>query len=191
MIDSFAHLSDEQLAEKIKENPDFLKGLIDRYWGRLFGYLRRSFYLENEDLEDLLQEIFLKAYVNLNDFDHSFKFSTWIYSIARNHAIDFLRKNKRKLKADILDDGEIIKILRANDDLEKELFERIEMKKIKEAINRLDFKYKEVLVLKFLEEKNYQEIMDIIKKPKGTVAALINRGRKQLLKSFGKKAVDE
>jgi RNA polymerase sigma-70 factor (ECF subfamily) len=184
MVEQFARFSDKELVEKAKENPDFFGELISRHWDKLFGFLRRIFYLENEDLEDILQEVFLKAYRNLNDFDNSFAFSTWIYSIARNHAIDYLRKHRRKLEADILDDGQIMQIMRSEESPEKDLSKKQDLEKIRRAIGKLDLKYREVLLLRFLEEKSYQEIMDIVQKPKGTVAALINRGRKQLLEQL-------
>ena len=105
------------------------------------------------------------------------------YRITHNEVISNYRKFKNKPSIISFDvDGEFIKNIADDLDIEKE----INLKELKTdvslVLNKMDIKYREVLVLRFLEEKNYREISDILKKPEGTVATLLNRAKKQFLK---------
>lgn len=173
-------LDDIRLVELAKDNPDLFSGLVDRYWGKLFGYVRKTSYFLPEDIEDILQEVFIKVYKNLNDYDDSFKFSTWIYQITRNTVIDSIRKKQARPQSINLKNDEILDFFADSIDIEKPFLMKQDLAEIKKIIKSLPEKYREVMMLKFLEEKSYEEIMDIIKKPKGTVASLINRGKKMV-----------
>lgn len=175
------------MIERAKINPDDFQVIVSRYYHRLFGYLKRTFYFSHEDLEDLLQEVFIKVYRFINDYDETMAFSTWIYQIARNCAIDEIRKRKSRPTTVSLEPDETLKFFRSGTDLEAQLIMGDQLKKVKEIIQQLPLKYREAMVLRFLEEKSYEEIMDILQKPKGTVAALISRGR-ELLKN---KAIEQ
>lgn len=181
MIDKNDADIDRGLVAAAKKNPDEFRIIVERYWNRLFGYLRRSSYFSQEDIEDILQEVFIKVYRFINDYDDSMSFSAWIYQIARNTMIDEIRKKKRRPISSKLELEEFVKILKSSLDLEAEFHFSDSLEKIKNIIEELPFNYREVLMLRFLEEKDYSEIMDILEKPKGTVAALINRGRKMLI----------
>lgn len=173
--------TDKELVEAAKANPDAFGMIMDRYWHRLFCYTRRLTYFSQEDIEDVMQEVFIKVYRYLNDYDDSFAFSTWIYQITRNTVIDEIRKKKARPQAVQLDTEEMMTVLRSSMDVEKEVHANESMANLQKAIEDLPFKYREILTLRFLEEKDYTEIMDIMQIPKGTVASLINRGRKILL----------
>lgn len=181
--------SDEQLVFLAKKNPDDFRAIMVRYWNRLFGYVKRMSYFSQEDIEDILQEVFMKIYRYLNDYDSSMTFSTWIYKITRNCVIDEIRKRKSRPKDVWLEANEWRNVFRDKLNLEKELSAKISLEKVIKIIEKLPFEYKEVLILRFLEEKNYEEIMDILQKPKGTVASLIARGRILLLKEIKEKAI--
>lgn len=162
--------------------------IVDRYSDPLFRYLRRISYFSPEDIEDMLQEVFIKVYKNLNSFDQAMKFSTWIYQITRNQMIDEIRKKKARPDELKLLDDEWLKMFRSGIDLGKQLETKEELERVKKLMEQLPFQYKEVLMLRFLEEKSYEEIVDIVKKPKGTVAALINRGRKMVKELVDRKS---
>ena len=181
--------TDKQLVFLAKANPDDFQGIMARYWNRLFGYVKRMSYFSQEDIEDILQEVFIKVYRYLNDYDETMTFSTWIYRITRNCVIDEIRKRKSRPKNVQLEAQEWQKIFLDKLNLEKELSVKISLEKIEKIIAGLPFEYKEVLVLRFLEEKTYEEMMDILQKSKGTVASLIARGRKMLLKEIERKEV--
>jgi len=180
-------LTDNELVELSKEDSDMFGELVSRYQNRLFYYIKRISYFGDEDIEDIIQEIFIKVYRNLNSFDRDLTFSTWIYQISRNATIDAIRKKQVRPQSARLEEDDMIKIFKSNIDIGSELELKEHVNEITEIINDLPYKYKEVMILRFLEEKNYEEIMDIIRKPKGTVAALISRGRKMLIKEVKKK----
>ena len=173
-----AKSSDEDLVKKVVENPDHLTFLVDRYWQKLFWFVKRMSYFSSEDIEDILQEVFIKVYKNINSFDDSYRFSTWVFQITRNTTIDAIRKNSVRPQEVGLEQDDFKMIFSENGiGIEEQMINKEKLKKAEKIINSLPLKYREVMILKFLEEKNYEEIMDIVKKPKGTVASLLNRGK--------------
>lgn len=174
---------DEELVELILKNQSYFLHIVKRYKIKLFAYIRRISSVSIEEAEDLLQDVFLKVFVNLNDFDNGLKFSSWIYRITHNVVIDNFRKNKARPQMIELDmDSDRIKNLADNFDIEKSLDDIFLKERIQTALGRLNWKYREILILKYLEEKEYQEISDIIKKPMGTVASRINKAKQELKK---------
>jgi RNA polymerase sigma-70 factor, ECF subfamily len=182
--------SDAELIELAKADPESFGLLMERYQIPLFHYIRRLTQLPKEDVEDLLQEVFIKIYQKLNEYNELLKFSSWAYRIAHNHIIDFFRKTSSRPKTNSLEDYELVKLLKSKTDMAKELSSKDCLEKIKACLEKLPLKYKEVLVLRFLEEKSYEEIMDILRKPKGTVATLIARGREMLSVNMKKEGID-
>ncbi len=172
--------NDVKLVDLAKKDPENFEALMVRYQNRLFHFIKRISFFSKEDAEDILQEAFIKIYKNLNSFDDSLKFSTWAYQITRNCVIDAIRKKQSRPQKARLENEDLAKIFKSGTDIENETLAKDTLNKVKEIIDKLPFKYREVIILRFLEEKNYNEIMDIVKKPKGTIAALINRGRKML-----------
>lgn len=179
-MEDYQNVSDNELVELSKTNPDFFGELVRRYQKQLFYYIRRISYFTDEDIEDILQNVFIKIYQNLNNFDLDLKFSTWAYQITRNATIDAIRFKQARPQTLDLEQEDLVRFFQSSENIEKDFLKRDDWEKIKQVINDLPFQYREVLVLKFLEEKSYEEMMDILKKPKGTVATLISRGRKLL-----------
>ena len=173
---------DAILTELAIKDPESFGILMQRYQGPLFHYIRRIGQLSKEDTEDLLQEVFIKIYQKLNEYNEVLKFSSWAYRIAHNHVIDYFRKANARPQTNALEEYEWEKIIKASIHIEKEVMDKDCVEKIKKCIRELPLMYKEVLVLRFIEEKEYEEIMDILKKPKGSVATLIRRGKELLVK---------
>jgi RNA polymerase sigma-70 factor (ECF subfamily) len=171
--------SDEELAVLSLTARDYFGCLVKRYEAKLAAYLRRLFGLSQEDIEDILQETFIKVYLNLNDFDKDLKFSSWIYRIAHNQAVSSFRKMKTHGWPVSLETNSWQE-LAGEVNLMEEISREQDKAILAAALAQLPFKYREALVLKFLAEKSYKEISDILKKPEGTVATLINRGKKLL-----------
>ena len=181
---------DEDLIQFILEDQDNFTYLIQRYEDKLSRYIYRISGLNKEDIEDLLQDVFIKVYQNLNDFDTSLKFSSWIYRIAHNQTISNYRKIKvRPVTVSIDDDPLLANKIVYNKDLVQELDNELDLKLINKILDKMDKKYKEVLVLRFFDEKDYGEISDILQKPVGTVGALINRAKTQFKKTAEKEKV--
>jgi RNA polymerase sigma-70 factor (ECF subfamily) len=178
--------SDEEIAGEALRTPDAFGILMKRYEAPLSRYIRRISSFSPDETEDVLQEAYVKAYRHLRNFDGKSKFSSWIYRIARNQTIDTARKRKTKATVSI-EEHELGNFLRATTDLEGDLVRRDDLDQVEAAIRALPDTYRDALILRFLEEKSYEEIMDILHIPKGTVATLIRRGRALLMKNLKEK----
>ena len=188
---NFDKITDEELVKLILENQENFLYLVRRYEEKLTRYIRRISGLDKEDIEDLLQDIFIKVYQNLNDFDTSLKFSSWIYRITHNHVISNFRKSKaRPVTVSIDEENDIARKIASGIDILKEVDQKLKKKVIIDVLKKMDKNYKEILILKFLEEKDYNEISDILQKPVGTVGTLINRAKKQFKKIVEKEKID-
>ena len=172
--------TDEELVGLAKTSPDFYFLLMERYEEKILRYIGRITNCPKEVVEDLGQEIFLKAYQNINDFDEKLKFSSWLYRIAHNHTISHWRRNKKEQNLISWDESESLKnILESEDDLVRDLDNKLVGDKISTVLEKIKPNYKEVLILKYIEGRDYQEISDIIRKPMGTVGTLILRAKKE------------
>lgn len=175
-------LEDSDLVKKSLADASNFKYIIERYESKFSQYIRRKTSVSKEDIEDLLQDIFIKIYLNLRGFDTSLKFSSWAYRIAHNEIITWYRKKKIRPQINFEDYEEenLINFFAEDTDIEKEFGIQELKKHIKESIDKLDDKYKDIIILRFLEEKEYEEISDILQIPLGTVSTLIYRGKKEL-----------
>lgn len=174
------NMTDQELARRSSENPDFFGALMERYETPLLRYIRRISSLPNEDAEDILQETFIKTYRNINDYDPDAKFSSWIYRIAHNQTIDTLRKRKVDSASFSIEANDAAQFLKAASDIGAETETADTLARVETIIRKLPETYREALILRFLEEKSYEEIMDILELPKGSVATLIHRGSRLL-----------
>ena len=185
-----AEKTDEELVALTLSNQDFFSCLVERYEPKLMRYIRRISAATQEDAEDLLQEIFVKVYRNLNDFDPDLKFSSWIYRIAHNQVVSQWRKMKSRPSVIKFEaDEDFLKFIAAEGDLSRDTERKFAGEEVRKMLGNLDDKYKEVLILKFLEGKDYQEISDILQKTLGTVATLINRAKKQFARIAKEKKI--
>lgn len=166
-------------------NQDDFVYIVDKYKEKLASYIKRLTNASTEDVEDTLQEVFIKVYLNLNDFDENLKFSSWIYRITHNQVISRHRKLKARPEGYAVGiDDKLANSLMAEADIKGQVDNRILQKTINSVLNKINEKYRDVLVLKFLEEQSYQEISDILKKPLGTIASLINRAKQEFREEF-------
>jgi len=168
-------LSDSDLILKSIENMDYFACLYDRYEQKFLRYIGRISYANHEETADILQDAFIKIWKNLNNFDPNLKVSSWLFRIVHNETISFCRKKKsfgknRKVNPDFLNDlpEEV------DDDIDAEARQLL----THEVLGKLAVKYREILVLRFLEKMSYEEISDVLKIPEGTVAVRINRAKK-------------
>ncbi|MFZ5391793.1 MAG: RNA polymerase sigma factor [Patescibacteria group bacterium] len=183
MINSLSEKSDQELVSLTLVDQNNFGYLIERYEQKLLRYIRRLSNINMETAEDILQETFIKVYKNLNGYDQSMKFSSWIYRIAHNEVINYFRKNKNMGTMISLDEENgLINILTSAEKTEKNAIDGELNKKMTKVLNMLDDKYKDILILKYLEEKDYQEISDILQIPTNTVGTLIHRGKAELKK---------
>lgn len=172
--------TDKELVTLALQDPDNFLHIMQRYEAQLLRYVMRTINASESDAEDILQEVFLKVYQNLNGFDQRLKFSSWIYRITYNHTISYYRKNKKHSVILSVEDNQIMMERLASDlDIQEQVDTKIVGERVATLLNKLDKKYRQVLILKYLEEKDYKEISDILRKPSGTVATLINRAKEK------------
>jgi RNA polymerase sigma-70 factor (ECF subfamily) len=174
--------TDEEIAELISDNKESFGVLIRRYESKITRYVRRIGGGTQESVEDVVQNIFIKVYVNIESFHKGQKFSSWLYGIAHNECIDYWRKNKKHTNISLDENTELAAVLASSENIEQNLFVKEDALFVRKAIDQLPVKFKEVLVLRYLEDKDYQEISDILKKPVSTVGTLIHRAKEQLKK---------
>jgi len=193
MIDlkSASETSDEELVKLTLENQDNFLYLVDRYKARLTNYILRLTNVNAEDAEDILQDVFIKVYLNLNDFNKDLKFSSWIYRITHNQVISQHRKLKARPEGYAVDiEDQAARHLAADVDIAAEADLHIFKANILKVLNKLDGQYREILVLRFLEEKSYQEISDILKKSPGTVASALNKAKQELRRELSQQNIN-
>lgn len=184
------NLSDTELVKLTLESQDNFLYLVDRYKGKLLSYIRRLTNVNDDDAEDILQDVFIKVYLNLNDFNADLKFSSWIYRITHNQVISSHRKLKARPEGYAVNiDDQAALDLAADIDIAAGTDLNIMKQNISRILSGLDEKYRDILVLKFLEEKSYQEISDIIRKPAGTVASMINKAKQEFRKEMAKQKI--
>ena len=190
MTDNPEGVADEELVSLTLKNSDNYRHLIRRYERPLARYVLRIAALPREDVEDILQVVFIKAYQNLEDFDPALKFSSWVYRITHNETVSHLRRlsSRPQITLGGEDENEAERFV-ANLNLEEILDQHFLAGDTWKVLEAMDPKYREVLVLKFLEEKDYREIADILKKPIGTVGTLILRAKAQFKKTAQQKKV--
>ena len=129
------------------------------------------------DADEAAQEAFVAAWRALPNFRGDAKFSTWLYRLTTNAAIDVMRREKRH---QTVGDGEMIEV--ADDaDSPQETVERTEQQEaVQEALATLSEEYREVLLLRYMEELDYAEIAEVLQLPSGTVKSRINRAKAAL-----------
>lgn len=156
--------------------------LQNKYEARIKNLIRRMI-KDQDDVNDLVQESFIKAYNALPNFQFGYNFSAWIYRIASNNCIDFLRKRRfQKVSIDqpIGDEENYINIKDEDLTPDIELISKERKNIINEAIDSLPENYKEIIELRHKKELDYKEIADILELPLGTVKAHLFRARKAL-----------
>jgi RNA polymerase sigma factor (sigma-70 family) len=196
--------SQEMLEKKKRESREEDSALIQRalagdqrafrrirqkYQETIYHLILRIVRNKKEEVDDLTQEAFIKAFTSLASFNEEYAFSTWLYKIATNNAIDYIRKRKlqtfsidKPLESEENDysfelpDTELVP--------DQKLIALQRKKMLDDAMNSLPPKYRMVMTMRHVDEKEYQEIAKILKLPLGTVKAHIFRAREMLYKQL-------
>jgi RNA polymerase sigma-70 factor (ECF subfamily) len=187
---SIVELTDEQVAAKVqKGDTESFKILVERYEAKMTRYAKRFLFAADE-AQDLVQEVFIKSYVNIRSFDIDRRFSPWIYRIAHNEFVNALKKKKKDranislFYVDVLFPHPIAKET-ADDPMNRhEVAELLEG-----SLGELDAKYRDPLVLYYLEDMDYKEIAEVLHIPVSTVGVRLQRGKTLLKKSVREKTI--
>ncbi|KQL57014.1 MULTISPECIES: RNA polymerase sigma factor SigW [Bacillaceae] len=177
----------KRLISEIKQGDDqAFAELVDLYKDKVYQVAYRMVG-HPQEAQDVAQEAFLRVYTNLEKYDVNRKFSTWLFRIATNVAIDRLRKRKPDFylqdKVKGTEDITYESQLAATDDLPEDQVVQFELQDwIQAEINHLPPKYRTAIILKYLEDLSLKEISDIMDLPVATVKTRIHRGREALRK---------
>ena len=180
-LEDYIVASDQQLIERVLDgDASAFEHLFNRYRDSI-----QQLYLQKtggnlDDSNDLLQETFVKVYLNLQRYSTQYTFGQWIYTIARNTFIDYVRRKR--------DDTVSIDILRETSGIstwnepnpEERLITHQNRDRIKVFLDHMSPRYKELIELRFFKEYSYEEIASHLNLPMGTVKTQIHRAREQL-----------
>ncbi|MBU0488591.1 MAG: sigma-70 family RNA polymerase sigma factor [Bacteroidetes bacterium] len=187
----------DNLTDKAQRDYILVRKAVDdgdqKSYAQLMYYYRDSIYFmllkmtnNQNDADDLTIEAFGKAFKNLHQYTPDFAFSTWLFKIASNNCIDFIRKKRKNIFSidNPIDqgDGDEVRISIASDTLDpEERFIKEQKKKLmREVVEKLKPRYKRLVELRYFSEYSYEEIADELELPLGTVKAQLFRARELL-----------
>ena len=180
-MENVEKLSDEELVELVRtKDQELYAEIVKRYQDKLLRYV--LYLIKNrQKAEDAVQNAFIKAFINLMGFSTKKKFSSWIYRIAHNEAINIIKKHRKEILLD--KDGWDRHQLLEDRHIHKRVSDRETKEQVKKYLSILPLKYRESITLFYLEEKSYKEISDILRISVGGVGARINRAKKIIQKN--------
>ena len=175
--------SEIELIEGARQgDPKAQEGLVRLYEGRIFGHVYRMVG-NKEDARDILQKTMVRALTNLHQYNPANSFAGWIFRIATNRALDFLRRRKLEMRT-FAYEGDIRMENIANGAVrhDAKVAENLDWDIVEGCLERLDPRYRTVLFLRYRDGLSYKEISDALSIPMGTVKVLLHRGRLELKK---------
>lgn len=178
--------TDETIALSVQNgNTDAFGELVERYEEKLMRYARK-FLRDPDDAKDIVQDIFMKAYENIQSFDATRRFSPWIYRIAHN---EFVNELKKRSKGPVfgIDFDFMFPQLIAYETADSGALERDVRAMLERFLDELDPKYREPLILYYFEGLSYKDMADILHIPTSTVGIRLARGKGMLQKIAAQK----
>jgi RNA polymerase sigma-70 factor (ECF subfamily) len=172
-------LTDKEIIKLSLADIAYFRCLFERYEPRLKVYIKRISGFNIEETEDIIQNSFIKIWKNLNNYDDSIEVSGFVFNIVHNETISYWRKIDAVHR---LKDA----VSRLNVTEEETQLTENENPELKQIIESMPQKYKEVIILRFFENMDYEEISYILKIPEGTVATRINRAKAYFAKKADK-----
>lgn len=171
-------IADETLVADVQDgNIGAFEELLRRYQGKLYRFVTRII-SEHHAAEDIVQVAFIRLYTSIERVDTSKKFSSYLYALTRNCAISFLRAQKRDVPL------EEALTLTSDESPDAHVIAKDERRRVREAVNALDTKYKNVLSLYYFDNLSYEEISKRLKFPLNTVRTHIKRAKEVLRKKL-------
>jgi RNA polymerase sigma-70 factor, ECF subfamily len=172
--------SDEKLVELIKQGEVIsFEHLVVRYQKRLVNFSFRITGIK-EMAEDIVQESLVKVYKNIDKVNTSKKFSTFIFEITKNTAIDYIRKSKKEISLEniVLYDEEV--------DIYDRMSSDEETRNLKSALKKIDERYRIILTLYYFDDLSYDKIASKLKLPINTVRTHLRRAKEKLKSELAK-----
>ena len=178
-----ADKTDEAIAKLVQNGDNQEFGLlVERYEQKMFRYARK-FLLNPQDSEDLVQEVFIKAFINIQGFNARRRFSPWLYRIAHNEFINALKKKGRE-PVPFFDSDTLFSQPIAREKTDSQVNAQDLQKTIGQCLEKLDPKYREPLVLYFYEDMDYQAIAEVLQIPMSTVGVRLKRAKEAMRRFY-------
>jgi RNA polymerase sigma-70 factor, ECF subfamily len=179
-------MTDEDIVRQTLSDKEAFALLVERYEAKLLRYLERLGVGIREDREDILQNAFVKAYKNLNSFDPTLAFSSWMYRITHNEAMSFFRAKRARPQVILNEESESLITELRDDTSDTASFTelRLSREELSRAFAKLEPRYRDALTLRFFEDCSYTEMSDILEVPLGTVSTLLYRAKRALRKEL-------
>lgn len=180
-------MTDEEIVARVRNGETRLfEELVRRHQDKVYGLAAR-FVGKSAEAEDIVQEVFLRAYRGLDRFKGEAKLSTWLYRVAYNLCIDWQRSHRRRRRgaASLDQAGEV-----ADDrvDVVRDLVDKEERARVRKAVDALDERYRSVVVLLYYQKHSYEEIAAMMDVPLKTVETRLYRARKLIRRRLEREA---
>ncbi len=170
-MDDNEKLTDEEIVEQVRSlDQEFYAVIVERYQAKLLRYAK-SLIKDEHAATDVVQESFIKAFINLKGFDVKKKFSSWIYRIVHNEAMNTVKKYPKEIP--LSDDIDFP----SSENIENDIEQKEMAVLVEKCLGKIPLSYSEPLALRYIEDKSYEEISDILRMPMGTVATRISRAK--------------
>lgn len=182
-------LDDEALMGLVQSNDDqkAYELLYKRHWRAVMNYMSNMIY-DKAKVEEVAQEAFFKVYRHRSQYDITRKFKPWLWTIARNTTLDYLRKKKDLLIEDLSsadDDRDALSLIEdEGDGAEELLIKKADSEKVYAILDKLSASHKEILTLACLSELTYEEICEITGKSLSSVKSTLFRARKKFMEEL-------
>lgn len=179
MTHTFAALTDESdesiVSKVVRGDSDAYAEIMSRYEPRLLRYV--TYLIHNQAMAaDVVQETFIKTYQNLHGFKPQYKFSSWIYRIAHNEAMNAVKKNKHISDSDIDEAPDSSYDARLDEVLDRAFLKE----HVHSCLEKLEPKYRAVIQLVYFEHMKYDEVSDVLHVPASTVGVWLSRAKSRL-----------
>lgn len=194
MPTDLSRLSDEEVMGLFQQDdPAAFDELVRRYKDRLYAFIDQM--VHNRPLaQDLLQECFIRLWRHKMKYRNIARFSTWLYTIAGNLVRSEMRRLAREPRVDLepRDPSERpIELPHPGMSVDQQVHRNMTVERVRAAIDRLPEEFREVIILRELEELSYEEIVEMLRVPLGTVKSRINRARARLQTLLSRQIKDE
>ncbi len=188
-LDTCPHTDKEVIQSIIDGNREDFEILVNRYYKQITAYLGRLLNFNEGDVQDVLQETFINAFVNLVTYNSSLSFSSWLYRIAHNLAVDLIRKKSKYYIIDTNDQvaqNQIYQNQTITNQSDQEHENIINNERLTSILQRLDLEPRTTLTLFYLQGLSLNEIADIFKTSPNTIAARLKRAKEKAKKIITK-----
>ena len=177
---------EKELIKKVKNGDKIAFNILVENYQKKIYHLARRIVMNHEDADEVVQETFIKAYINISKFSEEHKFYTWLYRIAVNTSLSLIKKRRyRGLSLEALTENEHFQPTSGDDTHQSSQDSEIK-NLVKEALKKLSPQLRTVFMLRTWEEMSYKEIAQTLKISEGTVMSRLNRARNKLKKLLKK-----